>query len=807
MGASTPGSPPRALGPIVFLLSGALLSFEVILVRVFAIETFSHLTYMAVGLALLGFAGSGTVLVLLQDALSGLEPKLMGTLVVLSPLVLLGAPVLAHLPRYDPTQLLWDPGQWWALAFVYGSLSLPFVVGGGAIVLALRLGGDRLGRIYAWNMAGSGAGTLLSIPLLAFLRPDAALAATAGPASLAATLVLFSRRRSGAGMIAAGCIVALTAAASWKPPQQLSVSDFKALPQVEMYPDAQRVGESWDATGWVVAVQAPALRHAPGLSLGFRGTLPRQTALFVDGERAGAVSAVSEAGDRHEFLAWLPSSVAYAVGRPETVLVLGAGGGTEVLNALAHGARAVTAVELVAPLVELAAELEDTTHAAYTHRRVRVLRRDARSFASRTKARFERVILSPAGVFNATASGVLSSGQDFLNTAQGYRSYLEILSPGGFLSITRWLRNPPRDNVKVILTAAEALDAMGVTDPGERLVFLRSWSTGTLLVKPDGFTGNEVERIRRFARERYFDVDWPPADERAQVFNAIDRPTFEEAARAVTRGGEAMATFADEFGFEVAPPTDDRPYFGRFLPLRVIPTVLRDGPGQWLPVAEWGTLAVVATLVQGGLLAVILMGLPVLFLAGRARTGRLHVGRVAAYFFAIGLGYLFVEIAAIQRLALVLGHPVYATAAALGALLVFSGVGSALSDRIAPARADLLCAVVAGGALLLAMLASRTGPLMALPLFVRAATALGLLTVAGLFMGTPFPLGLRLLAHGGGGIAWAWAANGVASVMGAALGTLISMEVGIQGLIGCGATCYAAAAWVVRRGRAAPEHD
>ncbi len=807
MGESTPGCTSRHLGPVVFLLSAALLSFEVILVRLFAIETFSHLTYMAVGLALLGFAASGTILVLFRDAVAGVERRLLDTLVVLSPLVLLAAPVLAQTPRYDPTQLLWDRGQWIALALVYGSLSLPFLVGGGAIVLALRLCGDRLGRIYAWNMAGAGVGTLLSMPVLALLRPDGALAATALPASLAAALVLLAGRRSRVGWIATGGILAIAVLATWSPPRRLSIIDFKALPQVEMYPDARRVREAWDATGWVVAVRAPALRHAPGLSLGFRGELPTQTALFVDGESAGAVSAGSGGGAGAGFLAWLPSSAAYAVGRPEAVLVLGSAGGTEVLNALAHGAGAVTAVELVGPLMKLATELADLEGGADSDPRVRLLRGDARSFTARTGDRFDRVILPPAGVFNATAAGVLSSGQDFLNTVEGYRSYLEILSPGGVLSITRWLRTPPRDNVKVILTAAEALAAMGVTDLGRRLVFVRSWATGTLLVKPDGFTEEEVAGIRRFAGERYFDVDWPPAEGPAEVFNAIDRPAFEEAARAVTRGREAMTTFTQAFWFDVTAPTDDRPYFGRFLPLRAIPSVLRDGPGQWLPVAEWGTLAVVATLIQSGALAVILMGLPVLARLRPRASGRLPMGRIAAYFFAIGLGYLFVEIAAIQRLGLVLGHPVYATAATLGALLVFSGVGSALSDRIEPARVGHVCVVVAAVGVVLAVLASGTGSLMALPLPVRAGTALGLVTVAGLLMGAPFPLGLRRLALAEDGVAWAWAANGVASVMAAALATLISMELGIQALLGCGAACYAAAAWVARRGRGAADQD
>ena len=133
---------------------------------------------------------------LVRDRIAGHERGLFHGLVALTPVVLLAAPVLAHVPAYDPTQLLWDPRQWVALAVVYGSLSLPFLVAGGAIALALQLAGERVGRVYAWNMVGSGAGTLLAIPLLILFRPDDALAASAVPAALAAALALLGRRQS-----------------------------------------------------------------------------------------------------------------------------------------------------------------------------------------------------------------------------------------------------------------------------------------------------------------------------------------------------------------------------------------------------------------------------------------------------------------------------------------------------------------------------------------------------------------------------------------------------------------------------------
>jgi len=168
--------------------------------------------------------------------------------------------------------------------------------------------------------------------------------------------------------------------------------------------------------------------------------------------------------------------------------------------------------------------------------------------------------------------------------------------------------------------------------------------------------------------------------------------------------------------------------------------------------------------------------------------------RIALYFGAIGLGFMFVELAAIQRLGLVLGHPVLAASTTLAALLAFSGLGSALSDRLRVERVGLACALVAVTAIAMALAVDSADRLVGLPLPLRAAACLLVLAPPGVLMGSPFPLGLRRLAPEPTALAWAWAANGVTSVMGASLATLLAMEIGGSGLLIAGATCYGLAA-------------
>ncbi len=224
-----------------------------------------------------------------------------------------------------------------------------------------------------------------------------------------------------------------------------------------------------------------------------------------------------------------------------------------------------------------------------------------------------------------------------------------------------------------------------------------------------------------------------------------------------------------------------------------------------MPFAEWGYITLLATLAQRMVLAGLLVLVPAA-LTARAESGGGRRLRLIGYFAAIGLAYLTAEIAAIQQLNLLLGHPVYAVAAVLAAFLVFSGVGSAWSDRVAADRGWMASA---GLALMLMVYAlvmlALVHVLQPVHLVLRASAAVLLLAPLAFLMGVPFPTGLRALAGGETGrIAWAWAANGFASVIAAPLAALIALEAGSRLLFVLAAVAYAGAAMSVRGSARAP---
>jgi spermidine synthase len=784
----------------VALVSAGSLAFEILLVRIFAIEHFYHFAYMAVGVAMLGFGATGTVVALMRHPSSTRMRRLFVWSCGLTAASFVLVPIVVQEVSVDPTQLAWDRRQWLTLALVYLLLALPFGLAALAIVTALTLTGDSPGYVYGASFLGSGVGAAACMVSLWLLPPDGALAVPPLLASGGFAIAVSTAGTAGRTRLLAPPMVGIALLTFAVPPWRLHVSPYKALPQVEAYPKAERVAERSSPLGWTVAVEAPAFRYAPGLSLAFNGVFPQQTGLFVDGTIAGAVPAVGSEAEAGAVLDWLPTSLPYALRSIQRVLVIGAGGGLEVRNALDHGVARVTGVELNSDLVALS--LTPHLRAAEREGRLTWVIGDARSYVARTRQSFDLITLPPTGSLGTAAAGVHGLDEDFLHTTQAYRQYLRRLSPNGTLAITRWSSVPPRSSIRVILTAAEALRMSNAANVATSLIVARSWGTTTILARPAGFSHREVATLQEWAAERFFDLDWyPGATDPTTQYNYLEEPTPFQAAAAAVRGPPSSDQFPAEYPFDVAPVGDARPYPHRFLRLGSLLTLLQSERGSWLPFAEWGQIALTATLAQSALLAGVLMLLP-------AAIKRRPVGRVgwlplAVYFGAIGFSYLGAEIAAIQQLSLLLGHPVYAVAIVLTAFLVSSGAGSMYSDRWLQANPWRICT---GLAALLAVLGLALLPMVhwLQPAHLAVRSVVGAIVIAPLafLMGTPFPMGLRSLAGDRAGpIAWAWAANGFASVVAAPGAALIGLTLGSPAVLLFAGLAYAVAALVSRLGR------
>jgi len=332
------------------------------------------------------------------------------------------------------------------------------------------------------------------------------------------------------------------------------------------------------------------------------------------------------------------------------------------------------------------------------------------------------------------------------------------------------------------------------------LAMIRNWNTATLIVKNGELTPQDVARLREFCTSRGFDLVWHPGMRAgdADTFNRLQQPYFHDGAVALL-GGQ-RADFIERYKFNIAPATDDRPYFFHFFRWKTLPELLQLRDRGGLPLLDWGYPLLIATLVQALVLGAALILLPLARL--RSPGARIGAGvrwRTAAYFAALGTGFMFVEIAFIQKFVLFLSHPLYAVAVVLFAFMLCAGLGSLLSQHLAKEVAPgfaLLVPPIAAIALLcgayLIWLPGVIDALIALPDAARIAITVLLILPLGLSMGMPFPLGLEALeARTPALVPWAWGINACASVAGAVLASVLAIHAGFNAVLIVAVVLYA----------------
>jgi len=768
----------------VALLSSAALATEILLSRSFAVVHWHHFAYMIISLALLGFGASGTFLALAhRRLLRHFAASYLGNVAAFAILVV-ASPVLAQALPFQAEALLWDPWQPLWLVLLYLILSTPFFCAANAIGLALIAFRNCAGRVYAADLVGAGLGSVVLLGLLYLLWPEELLRIIAATGFVAMCLGALELRARPAVWVGAAVIGLAATIAIPTGLLRFEPGPYKGLSQALLVDGTRVTLERSSPLGRVSVIESPRvpLRSAPGLSLSSTSEPPDQLGLFIDGDNPQVITAAGGDDERMAFLAETTSALAYRVATPRTVFVPGAGGGMEILRAQRLGAQLVDAVELNPQVADLLrVDFSDYTGGLLKSPGVRLNVGDARGFLAATDRHYDLIQMSLTGA--AAGGGLGGLNEDYLHTVEAFRLYLGHLEPGGFLSITRWAQIPPRDSLKLVATVIAALESSGVADAADRLLMIRGWQTSTLLVKNGPVTTGEVQRLHAFCDALSFDVVWFPGirAEDVNIYNQLPAPWYFDGVQALL--GPGRAEFAAAYVFDIRPATDDRPYFQNFFRWSVLAQAWRAKDRGGMALLEAGYLLLVTTLVQALLAGLLLILLPLVLFAPLARTDRRLRWRVFAYFAGIGLAFLFVEIAFLQKMMLLVHHPTVALSLVLATFLLGAGAGSAWSSRFPTGQSRILLVGAVAGIVLLGALYGTAfdaliGELAAWPTAARAMVAAGLLAPLAFCMGMPFPLALRELDELL--VPWAWGINGCASVVSAALATLLAVDFGFS---------------------------
>ncbi len=567
------------------------------------------------------------------------------------------------------------------------------------------------------------------------------------------------------------------------PRAQLAFTCWHPLARVDVVEDAT-------AVTWTV----PARGGAP----------PPEHQIIYDGDAATPILNIQRQAAEYDFLGSIPSALPHVVVRPESVLVIGVGGGIDVLAALHAGARFVEGVEINPVTHQLMTErYRDWSGDVYGDPRVRVVVGEGRSFVRASSRRYDLIQMSLIDTFAATAAGAYSLSESYLYTVEAFTDYLDRLTPRGAVAVTRFLHEPPREVLRLCAVARAALVARGATDPARHFLVAASGAYATVIVGARPFTPEEALAFVRTA-----------VDSEAMLIYVPGAPVRNPIAAFIADPDPER--FIDEYPLRIDPVNDDRPFFfqyGRFrdaTPFRT--TTTRDDL-----VAPSGHSLLLTVLLVTGAVAAVMIVLPLVLGRRRVRGGsaapspagvppsRADVAAVV-YFVGLGLAFILVEIAAMQQFALVLGHPTYAVSVILFSLLLAAGAGSLASAPVVGSgerRLGAAIAVVAAVLLLEAMLASPVFAfLLGRPWPIRALAAVLWVAIPGFGMGMFLPAGVRILAERRADlVGWAFGANGFASVVGSVLSVLLAMLVGFRATVALAAVLYVAAFLVLRLAR------
>jgi hypothetical protein len=787
----------RTYAAEILLVSFAALLLEISYTRIVSFKLFYYYTYLVIGLALLGI-GFGGVLVTVSDRLrrAATETIMLWGLLLGAASVVVGYYVVATIPI--DTFRIWDYGtrasvsSMVRLLVVCVALFASFVTVGVMISTLFGRKSDRIGGLYFADLVGAGIACAVVVALISSIGPPATIF-LAGLVQALAGLRIALRRRSPtiplAGALAV-LLAAIVAAPSFLPDPRQDRSKFNLRGTENLF------------SKWSPIFRVDVNPFA-GRRLLYHDGLLGSNIYEFDGDVSKLTRFDSD-----------PRSFGFAVrGRaPRNVMIIGAAGGHEILASLYFDAAHIDAIELN-PVTH---RLVTRDFAAYSGRlaenpRVNYVNGDGRSYLARSDKTYDMVWFPATDSYaatNAATAGAYVLSESYLYTTGAIIESLKHTSPTGVLA-TQFgefdYDNRPNRTTRYVSTARKALEHFGVTDVSRHILVARSLSReggslSTIIVKRQPFT---IAEIRRFEAQQPrvpgSTAEYVPGAPRGNSVSAI-----------ATLPGRELDRWYDDYPYDVRPVTDDGPFFWHFSRFG---DVIRDFDRATRPGDvddAIGERVLLLLLGVATLFSAVFLLLP--FVAIRRTWTQLpRKRRSALYFACLGLGFMFFEITLIQRLTLFLGFPTYSLTVTLASLLIFTGIGALVSARTGARRHALPVLLAAIAALTFFYqfgLPPLTDALLSQPLGLRVVVAFLVLAPLGLCLGTFMPLGLgavaRLTEHPREYVAWGWAVNGFASVVGAVLTTILAMSFGFKTVLFLALAAYAVALLSLRGLRQAP---
>lgn len=783
----------------IFVISATTLLLELALTRVLSVALWYHFSFLVISTALLGFGASGVTLAMWTRLREGmpLDFALSALSLALGAVTVFSYWLMQRIP-FDPFNLLIDRKQFLFMPVYYLNLTLPFFFSGLVIALLFSRGSKYVNRLYAADLLGAGIGCgAIAVVMPAFGGSGSVLFA-AMLAFLAAFIFGYPQSRRLAFVGGVLFLVMIPVALVGDHMIPISILNSKHHP---LEPTGQKpIFTGWSSVSKIDVYKLPSDqergRPKPGLSI------------IVDSGASGTEIPDLSAGVQ-DYLArsndFQGSGIAYLGKQHPKVLIIGSGAGREVLEALTFGASSITAVE-INPLITkiVTKDLQSNWGGLFEQPEVHLVTEDGRSFMSRSRETYDAIVSIQTMSDAALLSGAMSLSETYILTREAFEDYYDHLTPNGILMMTRAQHQIP----KLITTTREMFERRGLGNGSDHILSFQgpvlpyghARFLSCFLMKKTAWTPSEVAAI-----EKRVGIGKPPIEgsDIPEIYyspldSAHQESSFSRRLYRLANAPDLQALYRSS-GELLAPSTDDQPFFNqriRWATLR--PAAFRDvfAAGKKAnvdlqPIAE---VCLTFLLIQTIAIGAILIWIPLLRLSRRGLRAP-NRWTFLTYFGGLGLGFIMVELALLQRFTLFLGQPVYTLAAVLAGLLISCGVGSYATARfressrrpLLPIFALILCAIA--GTMLFTPYVFSIALGLALPW--RLVISLILIAPLGFLLGMPFPNGLRIVAEEAPELVpWAWGVNGFFTVIGSVSAIVLAMAFGFRVVLAVAACCY-----------------
>ncbi len=775
------------------LITAATLMLQVVETRIISVTSWYHLAFFVVSIAMFGLT-AGAVWVYFGSGAnrpaqlpSHLSVASLGFALATVFAVLVQLTIVTSLPASVMSLVVWAE---FAIA-----LSLPFFFSGIVVSLALTRSAYPVGIVYGVDLLGAALGCLGALALLNLVSGPSAmlwiavlgavgglLFARAGlggfPPGRPIAAKLFRHRK-----VVLGCLAALAAANSaTEGIRPTIVKDKIEQPETIAY-------EKWNSFSRITVSQsdkAPPMLWGP--SIRFTPDQIEQRWMTIDGGAATAVYRFFGDLDEVAFLRYDVTNLAYALPGLQTGAVIGVGGGRDMLSARLFGLSEVVGVEINPILIDLLTRQFSRYTAIGRQPGMTFEIDEARSWFARTDRAFDIIQMSLIDTWAATGAGAFTLSENGLYTVEAWRIFLERLTPKGVFTVSRWhAPGEVNETGRMVSLAIATLQALGAADPKRHVFMASSGQVATLVASRSPLSDQALDALRKAAATYAFSVLLDPQAPAASpllesIVSAPDGDSLQRATR---------ASYLD-----LSAPTDARPFF--FNQLRLDRLLDRDlfavasRPGVYA-----GNLSATLTLAILILISAILVAATIIVPLRSTVSAAASTLTIAgtAYFALIGIGFMMVEIALLQRISVFLGHPVYALSIVLFSLILSTGVGSFASERVPLDSSPRLIGWSALTSAYLLVLSSWLPQVLlqleSANLLFRVVLTVLVLAPAGFLMGFGFPTGMRLVSKiDERPTPWFWGINGAAGVLAAGVAVLTSIEFSIDTTLRVGAICY-----------------